>query len=600
MDAGFLPELLQNNWLWAAGLAAGVFALMTLADDLLALERKETIALWLMGVENEETWGRSFCAFMDALFGAKPLSLQCILRSAAASLLAVALIWLLMGMGGAIQLRLQSDLSLGGVLVLALAVNLIADYVSLIETRYVLDWLSKKRSLSFQVLIIISDLLFSALIIWLAIWLFINSPLYSGDAQSFAEILGIFSIFSVLFYSTFLTSVWSWAYVASTWVLRGFNRWRLDDVFDVAHKPLRVLGLVAAATVFCGSLTVAAVLTTDDNGVTGFDRALCSVFKGDVCLEVAELTESEQAQLEFLLLACEGGATQECLEQGFTTFQTTPEVAARLWITACEAGDASSCSAAGVLHTQGLGVDRNVGIAAEFFRRGCEGGAMTACSNLGLITLNGAGVDRDLAEAYRLNELACRNGDANGCNNLGAIYDNGAGVNPDYQKARELFQQACDTGLMRGCVNLAVLLDAGRGGNRDTTEAARLLRLACDSQDGLGCFTLGQTILTRAAEDASFEDAFDLFKRGCEVGDIRSCTNLGALHIDGTGGPQSYEEAARLFQLSCDSNDARACFNRGIMYADGLGSDPSPESAVRFFSRACALGNREACSRLSQ
>ncbi|NDK37052.1 hypothetical protein, partial [Rhodovulum sulfidophilum] len=88
-----LTNFLRENWAWAAGLAAAIYSLMFLAEELIASRRKETISLWLMGAENEETWARSFCGFVDALFGARHLSPHCVLRSAAASLIAVCVIW---------------------------------------------------------------------------------------------------------------------------------------------------------------------------------------------------------------------------------------------------------------------------------------------------------------------------------------------------------------------------------------------------------------------------------------------------------------------------------------------------------------------------
>ena len=40
-----------------------------------------------------------------------------------------------MGQAGAIGLRIRAELSLGALLAIALAVNVVADYVSLLETR---------------------------------------------------------------------------------------------------------------------------------------------------------------------------------------------------------------------------------------------------------------------------------------------------------------------------------------------------------------------------------------------------------------------------------------------------------------------------------
>ncbi len=97
IDSQTVQAFLQTNWGWAAGLAASMLALTLLAGGLLNQERKDEISLWLMGAQSEDNWSRSFVSLFDAVFGGRHLSLRCFLRSAAASLIAVAAIWLLMG-----------------------------------------------------------------------------------------------------------------------------------------------------------------------------------------------------------------------------------------------------------------------------------------------------------------------------------------------------------------------------------------------------------------------------------------------------------------------------------------------------------------------
>ena len=92
-----LQTFLETNWGWAAGLAASMLGLTLLARSMLNPARKDEIALWLMGAQSEENWSRSFTSLFDAVFGERHLSWRCFLRSTVASLIAVVLIWLLMG-----------------------------------------------------------------------------------------------------------------------------------------------------------------------------------------------------------------------------------------------------------------------------------------------------------------------------------------------------------------------------------------------------------------------------------------------------------------------------------------------------------------------
>ena len=479
-DFATLEAFVQSNWAWAAGLAASMFALTALADRLLHPARRDEIALWLMGAHSEQNWSRSFVTLFDAVFGNRHLSLRCVARSAVASLIAVAVIWVLMGNLGALKLRVRSELSLGGVLVIALAINVLADYLSLLETRFLLGRMHRLRSVVAQVAVLLADLVISAAIIWLAIAAYLTSPLYQGEAESFAEILGVFSIFSVLFYSTFLTSVWTWAYILSTWIMRAFTRLGLADLLDVENKPVLVLGGVLALVVFVGALVLALPMQKDADGLSAADRTLCSVFKGRVCLDVAKLTETEQAQLDLIMFACEGGITEECMRRGLATYEVEPEQAARLWRVACQGGDALGCTNLGVLHEEGIGMDADFGEAARLYRRGCDGGNAVGCTSLGVLHQEGIGMDADFGEAARLYRQGCDGGDARGCTNLGYLHANGIGMDADFGEAARLYRQGCDGGNALGCTNLGYLYANGIGMDADLGEAARLYRQGCD------------------------------------------------------------------------------------------------------------------------
>jgi hypothetical protein len=341
----YLICLIRANWSWAAGLSAALLGLTALAAMLLAPARKESLALWLMGAESEESWSRSFCALFDAVFGARHLSWRCFWRSTVASLAAVALIWALMGGAGLIGLRLESDLSLGRLLLYALAVNVVADYVSLLETRWLLGRLHRWTGWQ-QALALVADLIVTAAIIWGAIRL-LAGPILGLEPDSFAEVLGVFSVLSVLFYSTFLTSVWSWAYVASTWVLRLFTRAGLATWLDVEGKPVTVLGYVLAVLVFLGGQAVAIPLRAGEDGLTRFDRLLCDAFPGEVCLRVAGLTSDVMSKLALIGDLCDGQRSDECLPPALSSLNLPADRAIHALDMGCAAGFGEFCDLAG-------------------------------------------------------------------------------------------------------------------------------------------------------------------------------------------------------------------------------------------------------------
>ena len=104
----------------------------------LSQESKDTLTLWLWG-EYESTWSHHVCNLFDAVFGSQHLSLRCFFRSSLASVLAVLLLDVLFAeILGVMGDRALGDLALWQAIVFGSAINVIPDYISLFETRWLL------------------------------------------------------------------------------------------------------------------------------------------------------------------------------------------------------------------------------------------------------------------------------------------------------------------------------------------------------------------------------------------------------------------------------------------------------------------------------
>ena len=574
-----------------------MFALTAYAS-LLNPKRKEDVALWLMGAQSEEGWSKSFVTLFDSVFSENHLSLKCLIRSVIASLIAVMAIWLLMGNADLIGLRMQSNLSLGWFLVTALVVNVIADYISLLETRWLLGRIP--RSTFAQIGVLIFDFPISAAIIWVAIFLYLRSPLREGDVESFAEILGVFSVFSVFFYSTFLTSVWTWGYITSTWIMRLATRLRVAYWLDVENKPIKVLFLLLSTCLggvtFLGAMALGTLFSADQDGITAADRTLCKVFKGQVCLEVAELTDAEHRQLEFLSSACEGGATDECMKRANAIWEVDGATAARLSRAACQGGSAISCSNMGFLYKNGIGVNPDSRQSARFYRQACYEGYAGGCTDLGMLHQDGIWMDADPLRAAELFRQGCDAGSARGCTNLGVSYEKGLGVDPDPQEAARLYQQGCDEGDPSGCTNLGFFLLEGIGMDPNLQEAKRLFEHACEEGDAAGCTNLGVLYHEGTGVMPDPQEAARLYRKGCDGDLADGCTNLGFLYVQGLGVDPDPKEAARLFKAGCDRGNATGCTNLGRIHQQGIGMDPNPEEAARLYRQGCYGGDMQGCA----
>lgn len=247
------------------GFARGIYWLFEKAEEVLNEMVVKSISAQLRGLapgEIVKNWPDAFVKAFDAVFGKEALSWKRFWRSALASLIAVticlAVLWAFRPGEFAIVGEVAEVLAF--ILPLAAGLNLVPDYVSLIETRWILRMMSRRNSGLEVVAWLAIDIVITALIF--AIWVTIFTFVYPFESDWTAAwflgavvMTGPFGLdaMSVFFFTTFFTSVWVWLFALSTFIVRGanllgrplklFQRW-MDP-----EKPLRALGFVSSLLV---------------------------------------------------------------------------------------------------------------------------------------------------------------------------------------------------------------------------------------------------------------------------------------------------------------------------------------------------------------
>ncbi len=258
---------------WAA-FAGGLWFLFDKAEEAVSPTVRRSASAWLRNVDPKShvaRWSSLFAVAFDKLFGERHWSWRCFRRSAVASLLSVGvLLCLYWSIHGYVGWDLDGPASLGESLPYVAmwgAWNVLPDYLSLLQTRWVLRRLEARGSAALVVFDLVITafiaiaghvlLMFVQTIFAVSIndvlsslsgdfewWLDHMRDLVTLDSTLAPVTLGIF------FYSTFLTSVWLWFYLAAGAAVRvagGFNvglRW-LRGFTDLDEQPFRSLGFAA-------------------------------------------------------------------------------------------------------------------------------------------------------------------------------------------------------------------------------------------------------------------------------------------------------------------------------------------------------------------
>ncbi len=136
-----------------------------------------------------------------------------------------------------------------------------------------------------------------------------------------------------------------------------------------------------------------------------------------------------------------------------------------------DAGQAEAEFDLGVMYAQGLGVLRDLNVAAQWYRKAADQGNAEAQFALGQMYSHGWGVPRDTADAIRWFEMA------NSVDSDGPPTDwmsiDGYGVQKDAEQAAYWYKLAANSGHPEAQYFLASLYASGQGVKRDPEQAER-------------------------------------------------------------------------------------------------------------------------------
>lgn len=268
-------------------LTAGLWFLFDIAEKSLSAELKQQVQRMptLSVASYLESLPSSFTSLFDSIFGSNHYTLRCFGASCVVSMVGTIVVGLLAVAAGVFDPLFESNsglyeasrteqvitmLPLG--MLLSLIYNLIPDYLSLLESRWLLG---KVRSTGQFGLILAIDVVctFFIYVLWLFL-LFVVPPLiveisqppefslqtiwematfdynlfYTNSEWTINGVLGIF------FYTTFFTSLWLWVYVFTTFISRALLKLNsgvgvLLKAADFEVQPFRSLGFVSVLLV---------------------------------------------------------------------------------------------------------------------------------------------------------------------------------------------------------------------------------------------------------------------------------------------------------------------------------------------------------------
>ncbi|MGB2728400.1 MAG: hypothetical protein WBD09_07970 [Halobacteriota archaeon] len=271
-------------WLWAI-LVGAIIATFRIMEDTATPDAKRKVAVWIKSfaaksisqtVVESPRW---FIEAFDRIFGDRHLTRRCFLRSCGASILAVfvmTVVWAVLDPTSCQRFTAEVEhpiLFILLILLIALFLNLVPDYISLLETRWILRKVAQAGIKKLIVLLVLDVIITGGIFVCGLVITGILIGCSEGDpievvvefVDEFSEILNALILFTtvdeppfgIFFYSTYFTSVWFYLFVASsiaTKLLYSLGRIgnRVLVLLKVEEKPFQSMGLIVV-----GLLTLA-------------------------------------------------------------------------------------------------------------------------------------------------------------------------------------------------------------------------------------------------------------------------------------------------------------------------------------------------------
>ena len=260
-------------WLGTIG---GIWTLFCSTETVLNDQQRSKISNWLLTDDYKKAlrdWPTLFILIFDTLFHKKHFTWKCFKRSSLASaflvLIMASIITSLHGQNiwdNGVFPSMGLPFSTVYFLIFTVVFNFLPDYLSLFETRKLVQLMTRTTPVLFPVILLLDiffTLILFTLFLFLGIYLVTNVIFHWSEPTSkiwlvikrmLPEALSFWnksesSTLGVWLYSSFFTSVWLWlfsvGFIVSKLLLLTFRffKW-FNRIFNVEEKPLQVMGFI--------------------------------------------------------------------------------------------------------------------------------------------------------------------------------------------------------------------------------------------------------------------------------------------------------------------------------------------------------------------
>lgn len=220
----------------------------------------------------------------------------------------------------------------------------------------------------------------------------------------------------------------------------------------------------------------------------------------------------------------------------------------------------------------------------------------TAANYIGYMYQQGLGIDKDLKKAYEYYRKASYKKEVDSYLRLADCYYYGLGVDNNLDLAEEYYKKSIEaTNDKDAMLHLANLYfyDSEK---QDYVKALEIYTKLLD--DPTAIYNIGYCLYNGFGTEVDKGKALGYFERAAKLGNIDAINMLGNMSLLGEEMQSSQAGAYRYYEQAAKKNNPSAIYNLGVCYFEGIGIKVDRQKAIKLFQKAASLDVAEACYRL--
>ena len=285
-----------------------------------------------------------------------------------------------------------------------------------------------------------------------------------------------------------------------------------------------------------------------------------------------------QSALQYYKQAADLGNAEGMFEIGSLMLENDPTTAFTYFQASYSHGLPKAAFKLGMMCQDGLGCQKNVKMAREYFKLAIDNNVGDACAPYAKILFFGIDTEKDVAEARRILEIGIGLKDPESA----FIYAELLAAEGSIQKATEYYIQASDLGHTEAMNAAAVILSQ----SEDTvSKAAELFQKAADNGDPVAACNFAIMLANGNGVVRDYGKAMEYFKIAVNGGSVEALYNAAVLMIKINKNGQYDNQIRAYFKAAADNGNTQAMFNIGILLIEKEPKDYN--TGIKYLKKAC-------------